>query len=300
MNNDLFRRYVWLIETVRHARKVQFEEIAERWKASVLNTDGTPFALRTFHNHRHAIESLFGIKIDCDRSDHHRYFINEGANPNTTRLKEWMLQRLGYSDIDDDAKGMSSRIILDSLPEDKYGLYPIIEAIQDNRVLSATLSMPTSDNKSTLCIAPYCIRYRNNCWYLVGKDIETGLMHTINLECLVSISLTDATFTYPKKFSSKEYFCHSLGATDTNMEPVKVKLKIGGPTREKVRNFPLHESQKEVKQDKDTSVFEYFLIPGEDFHRAILSQGPDTEVLNPAELRDVISGKAKAIAKRYS
>lgn len=206
MNSDLFRRYVWLVETVRHAKKVQFEEIAERWKTSVLNTDGSPFALRTFHNHRHAIESLFGIKIDCDRSDHHRYFINEGNAPATTRLKEWMLQRLGYSDIDNDEKSLSSRIILDSLPEDKYGLYTIIEAIHGNLVLSMTLDKPSSDNKTTLCVAPYCVRYCNSNWFLVGKDIETNIIHVINLENLVNISLTEATFSYPANFSCDPYF----------------------------------------------------------------------------------------------
>ena len=302
MKRDLFRRYVWLVETVRHAKKVQFEEIAERWMESVLNDDKSPFALRTFHNHRHAIESLFGIKIECDRSDHNRYYIQEGPAQNTTRLKEWMLQRLSYSDLDNDPNCISDRIIFDSLPEEKFGIYTIIEGIHNNKVLSMSINVPTSDGKMSLCIAPYCVRFRNSSWFLVGKDIETGIIHTFNLDCVNSITLTDAIFSYPKEFSPAEYFCHTVGVTDSpdKQQPVKVKLRIGGQTRDKVRTFPIHESQKEILTEDDSSVFEYFIVPGEDFHSAVLSHGTDTEVLHPLDLREEIGGKAMAIANRYA
>lgn len=300
MKSDLFRRYVWLVDIVRHAKKVQFEEIADLWLNSVLNEDGTPFALRTFHNHRHAIENLFGIRIECDRSDHHRYYISELPSPNHTRLKEWMLQRLSYSDIDKIPDGIASRIILDTLPEDKFGLYTIIEGITRNRVLSMSVELPASEGVTDLRIAPYCVKYRNCTWYLVGKDIETGGIYTFSLECINSLSLSEDTFEFPEDFSANEYYCNSAGAvTKTDRDPVSVKLKISGPTRDKVRRFPLHESQREVEDNDDASVFEYFIVPTDDFHSLILSHGADTEVIHPPHLRDEIKHRIKAIANRY-
>lgn len=204
MKRDLFRRYVWLIDTVRHAKKVQFEEIADKWLTSAVNEDKSPLALRTFHNHRHAIESLFGIKIECDRSDHHRYYIHEEEGKNSTRLKIWMLQRLGYSDIDNDLKALGNRIILDSLPEDKCGLYDVIQAMQDNNVLNIVLSEPMNNGKESLFYAPYGIKFTDDKWHVIGKDIETGDIHNFRLESLKSIALTHATFICPKDFSIAE------------------------------------------------------------------------------------------------
>ena len=62
MTRDLFRRYIWLVETVYSSGRITFEEIANKWKRSSLN-NGTSLVLRTFHNHRAAIEELFGILI---------------------------------------------------------------------------------------------------------------------------------------------------------------------------------------------------------------------------------------------
>lgn len=204
MKRDLFRRYVWLVDTVRHAKKVQFEEIAERWLESVINKDKSPLALRTFHNHRHAIESLFGIRIECDRSDHHRYYIHEEQGRNSTRLKIWMLQKLGYSDLESDLRGIAHRVSMDALPEDKCGLYDIIMAIQNNNVLNITLSETLNGSKDTIFLAPYGVKYRNNAWHVVGKDIESGEMHDLCLDNLKSTAVTHATFICPEDFSIAE------------------------------------------------------------------------------------------------
>ena len=78
MKRDLFRRYVWLVDVIRHAKSITYEEISELWKESPLNTDQSPLALRTFHNHRDAIAQLFGIRIHCNRSDHEYYIQQDG------------------------------------------------------------------------------------------------------------------------------------------------------------------------------------------------------------------------------
>ena len=38
MTRDLFRRYIWLVETVYSSGRITFEEIANKWKRSSLNT----------------------------------------------------------------------------------------------------------------------------------------------------------------------------------------------------------------------------------------------------------------------
>lgn len=301
MKRDLFRRYVWLIDTVRHARKIQFEEITERWMESPLNADRSQLALRTFHNHRHAIESLFGIRIICDRADRNRYYIADWPDQNATKLKMWMLQKLSFSDLDEDTEPVKHRVILDLPPEEKYGLPNIIDAIQRNRVVRLTCSIPTSDNKTSLLLAPYCIRFWRSQWFVFGKDIQTDMLHAFDLERVVDISVTDSSFEYPRDFNPEVFFRDFFGMdVDAGKMPELVRLRISGRTRDMARTLPLHESQKEVMVNTDFSVFEYFLVPSEEFQNTILSHGTDTEVLAPESLRKSVAEKVLALAQRYN
>lgn len=267
---------------------------------SPLNADRSQLALRTFHNHRHAIENLFGIQIVCDRADHNRYYIADCPSENVTRLKMWMLQKLSFSDLDDDTAPVKNRILLDLPPEEKYGLPNIIDAVQKNRVVKITSSIPTTDNKTSLLIAPYCLRFWKTQWFILGKDIETDMLHAFNLDRVAEISTTDLTFEYPRDFKPDVFFRDFYGMdVDCGKMPEMVRLRISGRTRDKARTLPLHESQKEVMTHNDFSVFEYFIVPSEEFVKTILSHGTDTEVIMPESLRQSVADKVKTLAERY-
>lgn len=301
MKRDLFRRYVWLIDTVRHAKKIQFEDIAERWLNTPMNADHSQLALRTFHNHRHAIENLFGIRISCDRGDNNRYYIADWPKGNATKLKVWMLQKLSFSGLDEDTDPVKHRIILDLPPEEKYGLTTIIEAIQKNRVIRLVCAIPTPDNKTSLLIAPYCLRYWRGQWFILGKDIETDLLHAFNFDRVLDISFSDKYFEFPRDFSPEIFFRDFFGMDVNDKKlPEVVRLKIGGRTRDEVRTFPLHDSQKEIMTQQDYSIFELYLVPSEKFQTTILSHGTDTEVVYPESLRQKIGEQIRDMAERYA
>lgn len=76
MKSDLFRKYIWLADTIYRNKRVKFAEINRLWQSSSLS-EGKPMALRTFHNHRAAIEELFDINIGCDQRTK-EYFIENG------------------------------------------------------------------------------------------------------------------------------------------------------------------------------------------------------------------------------
>ena len=77
MQSKLFNRYVWLVNLLNTKEALTYNEIDREWVKSQLG-DGKNFPLRTFHQHRTAIEELFGIEIACDASNGHKYYI---ANP---------------------------------------------------------------------------------------------------------------------------------------------------------------------------------------------------------------------------
>lgn len=74
MGKDLFNRYIWLVDTIYQVGKITFEEINERWVCSEMS-GGEEIPLRTFHNHRKAIEELFDINIECNKRGGYYYYI---------------------------------------------------------------------------------------------------------------------------------------------------------------------------------------------------------------------------------
>ncbi|MDR2084219.1 MAG: WYL domain-containing protein [Bacteroidales bacterium] len=67
MSKKIIDRYIWLIETVVKAGEdgITYKDINKRWmKAAISN--GEKYPLRTFHNHRSEISTIFNIDIACN------------------------------------------------------------------------------------------------------------------------------------------------------------------------------------------------------------------------------------------
>ena len=301
MKRDLFRRYVWLVDTIRHGNKPTYDQIAKAWIASPLNDDGSPLALRTFHNHRDAIEHLFGIRILCDRSDHNRYYIADDGETNSTRLKVWMLQTLSLSNTIHRSSSVENRILLDITPEEKFGLLTVIDAMRREKTVKLTYSIPLADGRTEFEIAPYCVRFWKSCWYMFGKDEKSGDLRTFDFSSIVNITIGDKRFRYPYEFDAKEYFNNYFGMEVDDSLPVQtIRLKISGKSRDMIRTMPLHHSQKEVLATADYSVFLFNFVPTDDFISSVLSMGPDCEVIGPFSLRDRVKALIDNMAEAYS
>lgn len=302
MKPDLFHRYVWLVEVVRHAEKITFERIADLWLKSSLNSDRSPLALRTFHNHRDAVANLFGIRILCDRSDHNQYFISPGDSADFTKLKMWMLQTLTMDAVGHRVgRNLSARVLLDSAPADKYGLNGVIEAMRQGKMLQIAYSFLTTGNSANLMVSPYCVRFWRSSWYIIGKDAENDSLMALDLARVISLVVTDKSFVYPSDFSPEKFLGKFFGMEiDSELPAEAVRLKVFGRTRDKIRTLPFHGSQKEMLADLSYSIFEYNLVPSDDFINAILSHSTDMEVLSPEWLRSEVATRIHKMARLYA
>ena len=82
----LLKRYIWLVETIQQAGKITYEEINIKWTNSDdLNELKEDIPLRTFHNHRIAIEELFNINIGR-RQNGYRYYIEKDEDEDKTKI----------------------------------------------------------------------------------------------------------------------------------------------------------------------------------------------------------------------
>jgi hypothetical protein len=73
------KEYIWLVNTIRKARRITFAEINERWLETEMS-GGVDLPRATFNRHNDAIEDIFGIFIDCDRQNGYKYWLNQKKN----------------------------------------------------------------------------------------------------------------------------------------------------------------------------------------------------------------------------
>lgn len=88
---DVFKEYIWLVNTIRKAKRISLAEINDKWR-DVDMSGGVDFARATFNRHKDAIQDIFGIYIECDRKN--------GNKPGDDNLKGTKYEDLLCEDTD--------------------------------------------------------------------------------------------------------------------------------------------------------------------------------------------------------
>lgn len=133
----LIRRYVWLIDMIRRARKITLDEINQKWleERSLRMKKEGKIPERTFHRHRQAITDLFGIDILCDRSDRNTYYIANEETLNSPTFTSWLFNGLAIDNNLSNDSETAKRVMFEETPGGMDFLSPIIEALAKKRIL---------------------------------------------------------------------------------------------------------------------------------------------------------------------
>jgi len=291
----LFNRYVWLVDTIyRHSHKgITFEEIGKCWLKSSLNDEEEELPLRTFHNHRAAIEEMFDIIIDCDRRDGYKYFIDNSDDMERGGVRSWLLNTFAINHLIHESQKLKHRILFEQIPSGQRYLTPIIEAMRDGLTLEITYCSFWRDAPSTFEIEPYCVKVFRQRWYVVTRNPHYDAIRIYSLDRIQDLRITAKPFKLPESFEPEAFFKHTFGITvDEKATPCTVQLRVFGKQRKFLQTLPLHPSQEESEKAEDHSVFSYFLTPTFDFRQELLSHGDDVEVLSPdwfrAEMSEIV------------
>lgn len=287
----LFNRYVWLVDTIYRAGRISFEEINAQWKRSSLNDTGEELPLKTFHNHKNAIQQMFDINIECDRRAGYLYYIEHAEDMEQGGVRTWLLNTFAVNHLINESHHLKRRILFEEIPSGQRFLTQIIEAMRDNLTLELTYQSFWNDTASTFEVAPYCVKVFRQRWYVVACSLSDERLRVYALDRIQALRTTENAFTLPGDFDPEAYFADSFGVTvDEDCSVERVRILVQGVQRQYLRTLPLHASQKEVETTKDSSVFEFHLRPTLDFQQELLTHAVnaegDIEVLVPQWLRE--------------
>ena len=297
MSKNLFNRYIWIVDTIRRHGSITREELCRLWQKSSVS-DGEPLARRTFYNYRNAIEELFKINIECNRSTFEYYI--EGGDTRSESVTDWMLNTASLSNALTDAREVSSRVFLEDVPSARQFLSPVIAAMKEYKTIQFGYSpFSRTGAPKPVVLEPYFLKIFKLRCYVTGRNVKENVIKTYALDRMSSLCVLQDTFKVPTDFDAEAYFRDSFGIVFTHGEVRKVTIRVDPRQAKYFRALPLHHSQEEMIHDQ-YSIFNYHLRLTPDFVQELLSYGPKVTVLAPTELRLMMINNIKQSLDNYN
>lgn len=298
----LFRRYVWLIDTIVRNKQITYEEINEEWiRKTSLNPDGDDIPMRTFHNHINAIQEMFDINIVCDRRNGYVYSVEDNLPEQRNSIRTWMLNSMAINNMLLESRDLKKHILLEDIPSGQHHLSPIVEAIRTKNKLQFTYKSYWKSDSQLVVAEPYCLKLFKQRWYMLAIKSEAKDFRIYPLDRISDISTIDETYTIPQEFDAEAYFANFLGVLSDHEEDVQtVKIRVYNQQSNYLKSLPLHHSQQIIEETDNHVDFSYFITPTHDFIQSLLVYGHELEVLQPMWLREELLFIAEEMIKRYT
>jgi hypothetical protein len=301
MSANIFARYIWLVDLLRRRKRLTFAQISHYWDESGLNS-GDPLPLRTFHNHRKAIEDIFDINILCDMDDHYKYYIEDYEGLADDTLKTWFIDSFAtLNQVQANAK-LKGRIIYEDIPSGAVWLTVIVDAMKNNHVIEVTYQSFKKDTASTFILEPYCVKVVNRRWYVIARNPHYDAVRTYALDRIKDLKIGEGTFAIDADFRPDTYFLEYFGVMSDDKIPLeRIRVKVFGQSRKYLETLPMHHSQRLVEDNaaEDYTIFEYHLRPTYDFYQSLFSFIESIEVLSPDSVKEQVVAHARNILSRY-
>lgn len=295
---ELFKEYIWLLNTIHQAGKMSFADINEKWLHTEMS-GGVEISRTTFNRHKDAIEDIFGIIIDCDKKDGFKYYIANKSVLREDTIQNWMLSSMTVHTAVQEGVSLQKRILLENIPSGYKYLQSILEAMKANHCICFTYQKYNEAEVKTYSEAePYCLKLYKQRWYMLTKVKQQ--FRTFSLDRIKSLKLSELSFLLEKDFDAEEFFHDYFGVfRDELTPPQEVVIRASIVERPYLRDLPLHHSQKEIVITDEYSDFSYFLSPSDDFIGEILRKKDRLSVISPIELREKILKNIEEMKKNY-
>ncbi len=326
MVTELLRKYIWLVQTFIRVgeRGLSLDEICDRWE----NRFGTEYSRRTFNNHREAIEEVFGIRIECNRSTN-RYFVRGAEDVSDENAESaWLINTFTVNNMLSLGKErLSGRVAVEDIPSGHRHLTSAMEAMTENREIEIVYQKYTSEEPASYLLRPYAVKEFAKRWYIIGycvakngKPVGDGIprgedgsqksqelqkqsgLRVFGLDRVKSLELTDVSFRMPAEFDVDELFATSFGIYIPDAPGQTITLRTTPTEARYLRDLPIHPSQQELPPEagesngRDSVTFSIFACPNQALIMELCKHGPRLEVLSPISVRKAVKEElAKAL-----
>lgn len=304
MVTELLQKYIWLVQTFVRAGEqgLTLGELSDRWE----DRFDSPYSRRTFNNHREAVEEVFGIRIECNRSTN-RYFIGYSKDIIDENAETaWLINTFTVNSMLALGKErLSGRIAVEDIPSGHIHLTAIMEAMTSNNEIIIEYMKYTSNEVSSYTLRPYAVKESARRWYVIGYCIERKQLRVFGLDRVHQLRISGRTFRMPAGFDVDEAFATSFGPYLPEGPGRTIVFRAKETEARFLRDLPIHPSQKEIKISKTgglsdrTVTFEIFASLNKAMIMEFCKHGSGIEVISPADVREAVARELAAAAGLY-
>ena len=197
--------------------------------------------------------------------------------------------------------------------EGKNLLGELFTAISQKHVVKIHFhKFDTPEVERTVVLHPYLLKEYNRRWYLVGAAEDTGKILNFALDRMDRIELPPDHRYIEYKGDLNERFEDIIGVTlNEGYELQTIVFWVSDRSCEYVKTKPLHESQHDIKGEREVALREKFpMLEGGRFYyiecienyellRELTSFGEDLIVLSPEDIKRKVIGKVKGMCNKY-
>jgi predicted DNA-binding transcriptional regulator YafY len=299
MVTELLQKYIWLVQTFIRAgeRGLSLGEITDKWERRF----DSEYSRRTFNNHREAVEEVFGIRIECNRSSN-RYFIRYTDDVSDENAESaWLINTFTVNNMLRLGKErLSGRVSVEDIPSGHLHLTAVMEAMTEGQKLRISYMKYTSSQAESLTLHPYAVKEFAKRWYLVAHCEERNALRVYGLDRIMGLEVIDGKFKMPSGFDVDELFATSFGTYIPEGKAELITFRTTAKEARFLRDLPLHASQEELKDsDKEHVTFSIFVYPNESLIMEFCKHGSRLEVLSPESVRQEVAEQLRAAADLY-
>ena len=298
MVTELLQKYIWLVQTFIRAGEngLNLEEICHRWE----NRFDSPYSRRTFNNHREAVEEVFGIRIECNRSTS-RYFIGSTDEVRDDNAETaWLINTFTVNNMLSLGKErLSGRVSVEDIPSGHRHLTSIMEAMTESRIIKITYQKYTRAEPDSYTLRPYAVKEFAKRWYLVAYCIERNGLRVYGLDRIQSLELCEESFRMPKNFDVDELFSTSFGIYIPDEKGRTITFRTSPTDARFLRDLPIHGSQKEIASNNESVTFSIFACPNKALIMEFCKYGSGLEVISPEDIRTLVAEEHRKAAEKY-
>ena len=294
------QKYAWLIDTIRNAGKISHKELSDRWELNKDLSDCKPLHRSTFNRWRDAILSQFGIVINCQKTGGYLYYIENPEEIDDDKLKKWMLDSFGITNIIGEHLSLKGRILVEEIPTGRDHLASFLKAMKDNHSVCVTYKPFNTTYTYTFTLEPYCVKLFENRWYVLGRNSNDDVK-IYTLDRIQSVEETTDTFKLPKGFSAEKFFSKKYGVVISHdVKPERIVIRANEHHKNYLKALPIHHSQRLKEDCGEYADFELFLSPTYDFVMKLLQSASMVEVISPDSLRETMKGWISDMSDIYN
>lgn len=298
MVTELLQKYIWLVQTFVRAGKngLSLSEIEDRWESRF----DLPYSRRTFNNHRDAVEEVFGIRIECNRSTN-RYYIDYSEDVSDENAETaWLINTFTVNSMLSMGKQrLSGRVSVEDIPSGHLFLTAIMEAMTDGVEIEIDYQKYSAESAESLTLRPYAVKEFAKRWYLIAYCVEREGLRVYGLDRVRKLNVSGKGFKMPKGFDVDELFATSFGIYLPEGKAEVIKYRVSEKEAQFLRDLPLHKSQEEVERKDGLVTFSIFACPDKNMIMEFCKFGSRIEVLSPAGVRESVASELQAAARIY-